>query len=514
MLAALYSITFLYSPYFLSLMDFSFASQVSANCTIPPIACSSGLVDDADIFYSVPLTQSTGIPTIKIQTLSSNPSYLSTNSPTAKPPTTTSPSIQSTFISSSNLKQSQAPTYNPSITQSPSLRPTTLTTSSQPTLSLTNKPTTIISSAPTISFTPSSAPTLSPSSASTLSPSSPPTLSPANQPNLRLSFHNGTMMSGTINLYNIFLTYSQPFNRQGRNNINNFAKYVNGSTWLDILSGYYQYKPTQKNFTFGGTRFTSCFEYQYAGTLNDVEGGNISQSSIPLSDTIIEKILSAKFNGTFHPNNIYSVLFNNEFSYVGFQTSWCGRHFNFRPTGKDFNVTVSLVGFPTSKYCFLKPLKRDSRGGPCGRIDVDSVVSTYAHEIAEAITDPLSNGWYGANTSQEIADLCNFNFYPNPAISSGYNIYIGPRSSSATNNYLIQELWQNGKGCVLSNQQLPSADNNFSSYYLFDFSGRALVSAVIIVLLFAGLTLAAYLYRRRGRAGYIELTNLDRNGHN
>lgn len=76
---------------------------------------------------------------------------------------------------------------------------------------------------------------------------------------------------------------------------------------------------------------------------------------------------------------------------------------------------------------------------PNGNVAADSAISTSAHELTEAITDPLpSSGWVNSGNS-EIGDLCAWNF--------GTNTWDAGIANQRWNGhfYEIQQMWDNHK---------------------------------------------------------------------
>ncbi len=81
---------------------------------------------------------------------------------------------------------------------------------------------------------------------------------------------------------------------------------------------------------------------------------------------------------------------------------------------------------------------RSDRPRP-NRSAADPAIVTIAHELAEAATDPLGNGWTD-DSGNEIADICLHRFGPDLGGSSGstaYNQVIGG------GHYFLQDLWSN-----------------------------------------------------------------------
>ena len=75
------------------------------------------------------------------------------------------------------------------------------------------------------------------------------------------------------------------------------------------------------------------------------------------------------------------------------------------------------------------------------------MVSVIAHELAEAVTDPLLNAWYDS-TGAENADKCAWTFGTVSRLSNGamYNLVLGGK------NYLVQLNWKlaTTQGCGMS----------------------------------------------------------------
>jgi hypothetical protein len=74
----------------------------------------------------------------------------------------------------------------------------------------------------------------------------------------------------------------------------------------------------------------------------------------------------------------------------------------------------------------------------------DPTLSILAHELAEAVTDPLSNAW-GASPDREVGDLCLARFGP-PIGGSGATAY---NAAIGRGHYYLQEIWSNAdRACM------------------------------------------------------------------
>ncbi|GAB2723532.1 hypothetical protein GCM10010442_50930 [Kitasatospora kifunensis] len=111
-------------------------------------------------------------------------------------------------------------------------------------------------------------------------------------------------------------------------------------------------------------------------------------------------------------------------STAGFGSSYCGYH-------------GAVAAMPSITYTDL-PYMPDAAGscgagsanGSGGTLDGVSIVA--GHEMAETITDPLSNGWRDTGTGAEIADKCAW-------------VNIGDTNLSG-NTFAMQPLWSNNSG--------------------------------------------------------------------
>ena len=128
----------------------------------------------------------------------------------------------------------------------------------------------------------------------------------------------------------------------------------------------------------------------------------------------------------------------------GFCTNFCGWH-TYAGSYKFAWIGVA----PSGCNCLAQTIS------PNGNAAVDSAVSVIAHELAEAVTDPLLTGWCYSNGQPtcssggavENGDQCAW-YFPNLVkLTSGayYNLIVGGK------NYLVQANWNlNSKACTMS----------------------------------------------------------------
>ena len=133
-------------------------------------------------------------------------------------------------------------------------------------------------------------------------------------------------------------------------------------------------------------------------------------------------------------------------------SAYCGYHRAFG-SGSDQTVYGDLPYPPSNGGC-------DTGQAPNGNLRADGEVSTFAHELNEAITDPLNPqyGWFDGK-GNEIGDMCDNNYGGALGSTSGSNPS-GTEYNQILNGhkYYVQEMFSNlayaksgvGKGCALS----------------------------------------------------------------
>mmetsp|Transcript_12328 Transcript_12328/g.16942 ORF Transcript_12328/g.16942 Transcript_12328/m.16942 type:complete len:980 (+) Transcript_12328:88-3027(+) len=404
-------------------------------------------------------------------TPSTSPSVSITMSPTASNsalPTQTPASRKPTQIPSSN-KPTQLPT-----TSKPTQRPTTTKPTQSPTLGPTLSPTKSPSVFPSNSFTPSSAipsfsksvsPSFKSSIAPTKSPSSvKPTVKPTNSPSRKSSsnptitassktsqaptsvvpgdivYHMGfPVMTGTVTVYNIYYGdfISNINQRNSRTLLDYLAANIGGSDYYNILTDYYQVIKgnTTKisNSVVFGRSVTTATSVPAGSDFSDTDAINtivnlINTGTVPLDQ-----------------NAVYFIIFPGNFNVLnppGWLYAWCGYHSSFTlSTGETLKYAV--MGDPTTSS---DPILCSElvAGTINGNIGGDSMASTYAHELADTVTDAyLAWNIVDGTSTIEIADLCTWDFGVNTNVVN-WNTVIG------TKKFLLQRLWLPGYGCTLS----------------------------------------------------------------
>jgi len=335
----------------------------------------------------------------------------------------------------------------------PTMTPTP-TTSATPTRSAS--PTKKVSKA--LSFPPNhNFPTLRSTCATSLIPSSSsPTKTITQIPSVRsahpsslpfedIAYHPPRpVMTGTVNAYHIFYGDFTSVNATNTKNlVNYFAEHLGGSPWYRILSSYYQIISGVKTFV--------SESYVFKKSLNVAATGPILTT-----DDVINMIISSLNSGSFplDVNGIYTIFFRGDIistfdpsrsDSLSWLVDWCGYHGAFYliiSANTQVIIKFVVVGDPsfvgqTGQVCeeeITKPTANQNLGG-------DSMINVYAHELAGTITNYL-DAWYFDSNNDENGDECFWNF---GNYLGNSNIQVGSKA------FLVQKMWQPGKGCVLSN---------------------------------------------------------------
>ena len=266
---------------------------------------------------------------------------------------------------------------------------------------------------------------------------------------LPLEYHNGPVMRATSTSYAIFWLPAT---------LQDGTPTSVSTTYISLISRYFG--------DIGGSGL-----YNTATQYSD-SGGSIVNSSTPGGvwvDTSAYPASDCQDSST--PANCMSdTQFQNEVAKAMQINGWNGGLNNlfyvFTPAGEGscFDTSSSACAF--TQYCAYHSYFQTSAGqnviyanmpytgtalngcgvsdSPNNDLDADSTINVLSHEQMEAVTDPLLNAWYDAQ-SNEIGDKCawtfgNINLDGNLANAQWHN-----------NFYLVQQEWSNAdSGCVIS----------------------------------------------------------------
>jgi len=213
-------------------------------------------------------------------------------------------------------------------------------------------------------------------------------------------------MAGNVKMYNI---YFGKFSSTTMDLMDYFAANVGTSTWYSVLSTYSHVVNGVKTSIppSGKAVFVDRWTYRPSST------------KLTITDADIVNAISSNLNSPTHTmpfddDGIYFVMFRGDFIYSGWNDpsssyGYCGYHTVL--SINDLRIKLAVVGDPSNAIprndgCIgygFSPLANGDMGA-------DSMVTTYAHELVETITDYDGNTWYRDSDGEENADICNFDF--------------------------------------------------------------------------------------------------------
>lgn len=247
-----------------------------------------------------------------------------------------------------------------------------------------------------------------------------------------ISYYGGPLINtpSGVNVY--YIWYGNWSGNSATTILRDFVSNLTGSPYYNINTTYYD-KSNQ--------RVANRVNYQAA--IND----SYSQGHT-LTDGGVASVVQSAINSSLplDANAVYFVLTSADVAESsGFCTSYCGWH--------SYNTMTKAGASATIKYSFVgNPDKCPSAcsaqsTGPNANAGADGMASIIAHELEEAVTDPVFNGWYDSR-GYENADKCAWSFGSLSTASNGskYNVTLGGK------NYLIQQNWLNANGgrCTMS----------------------------------------------------------------
>jgi hypothetical protein len=228
-----------------------------------------------------------------------------------------------------------------------------------------------------------------------------------------MTYHGGNVQH-TQKIFTIFWNPTGPAFPSGyQTTINQFVQDLSGSPYYAIASQY------------GDGTGTISTVLSYGGTWLDTTNA-FPDTALTFFDLLAEVNRAKAANGWTSDANSYFQVYTP--SGIGSTVGGiCGLHWFANPA-------VGQILLPEAGCFPGSPYPNNST--------VDAAINVSAHEIMEAVTDPLGNAWYFVNTGGEIGDLCNFNF--GARAGDGSNVTLNGH------NYIIQQEWSNAvSGCAL-----------------------------------------------------------------
>jgi hypothetical protein len=257
-----------------------------------------------------------------------------------------------------------------------------------------------------------------------------------------ISYHNGPVMQGTVNVY--YIWYGDWTKDPGANQIlTNWGNSIGGSPYENI------------NTTYGDT----------TGNVSGAIALSLKSTSMPsttfgtsLSDSSIASIVSKALSTGALPTDSNGVYFVLTAPYIaetsGFLSQYCGWHTYGNINGA--NIKYAFVGNAAAS---LGSCAWQTSSSPNGDPAADAMVSVMAHELEETASDPNLNAWYDSSGAEN-ADKCAWTFGTTYGSSGGSlaNMNLGGH------DYLIQQNWVNASGgsCALSYSSASNPDFSLS----------------------------------------------------
>jgi hypothetical protein len=244
-----------------------------------------------------------------------------------------------------------------------------------------------------------------------------------------ITYHNGPVMTAATGT-NIYYVWYGSWTDTQKAIVTDFGNGVGGTPYFGINTSYYD--AAKKYVTNKVT---------LAGQVNASTAlGNA------LSDAQIQAIITNEITaGTLpsDPNGIYFLLTGAGVTATsGFLTQYCGWHTYTTLAGTA--IKYSFVG--NAAGASLGNCAAQTASSPNGDPGVDAMISVFAHELVEAVTDPQLNAWYD-RSGYENADKCAWTFGTTSTATNGskYNVTFGGRQ------WLIQRNWKaSTQACTMS----------------------------------------------------------------
>jgi hypothetical protein len=243
-----------------------------------------------------------------------------------------------------------------------------------------------------------------------------------------INYHNGPVMLGTINAY--YIWYGDWSGDSTVDILTDEIENIGGTPWFNINTTYWD--KTNK-------RVSNSVAFKGSTTDDYSRGTSLSDSNVfgVVADAINSGRLPKDANG------IYFVITSPDVDETsGFCSEYCGWHTYGRLGGTDIKLAFIGGAERCSNICTRQRFR-----SPNDNPGADGMASILAHELSEAVTDPLLNSWYD-NRGQENADKCAWKFGTlfTSANGTAANVQWGPR------DFLVQQNWVNAGGgsCALS----------------------------------------------------------------
>ncbi len=239
-----------------------------------------------------------------------------------------------------------------------------------------------------------------------------------------VSYHNGPVMGGTMNIYAIFWEPSGNVSANYNSLIKRYFGDVGGSSLY------------QNNQQYSG-QGTAPSDSKLAGTWID----SASYPENPLLDSDIQGEVSRaqSVNGWSSSINNAFFVFTEKNENICMDSTdalctsntpetFCGYH-NYFGT----NTIYAAIPYAASFFC--------NPGSSPNNDDADQTINVTSREQMDTATDPLLNAWYDSS-GNEIGDKCSWTF--------GASNSLGADATWNSNAYIVPDEWSNAFGSCTS----------------------------------------------------------------
>ena len=280
---------------------------------------------------------------------------------------------------------------------------------------------------------------------SRIPPTPTPVAAPSASPNLglELTYHNegGIVADSNGNPVNIFNVYLGEFDVSTKDIVDYFAANISSTSWYNILSDYYAYLDG-----VGQVYFATDTVFMGSHSLN------ASSRGLQLSDLDIRNMLLS-LSGDWTSRDVYTVIFRGDFnvSINGkyWLRDWCSYHGSFLALPSNNLVKYSVVGDPSTAPGGAGVVCAPVYGRPTanGNLGADSIVTGYAQQLAQTLTDYELFAWYSDATGLEVGSACYGHF------GSGFDLTKNNANIVVAGKpFLVQALWRRGVGCSMAKE--------------------------------------------------------------
>jgi len=269
----------------------------------------------------------------------------------------------------------------------------------------------------------------------------------------------------TTKVFLIFWTPNNTITTGYESLLQRFVQDVGGTPYLNILTQYYDNSLISNNYiqnvvTFGGSYIDTSTAY------NAYNSADLGTPASPLQDSDIQSEVDHAISVNSWPTgngNLFAV-----FTEKGIEScDGSGNCTPLVPGGNEYCAYHNWYNILNNRIYANMPFV-NSTGWDCNNTsgqpnsaidgDADYEISTFSHEMSEAITDPYPNAtWTDGNCSGgvvcgEIGDKCAYNFHSGQTNADGSNLTLHG------NPYNTQPEWSNatftalggvaGSGCT------------------------------------------------------------------